>query len=148
MTHSRHLLRGTAEDHKKTQDSITGILLDISTYDLGNIVLLHVTTTFNALNNQLSYASIQNRVLDIPSVCFSSMKLQAWTLSYRVMPAGLRYVQGPGITLSNHIHGAIWCSMQEVWNCEAYRQPCSPSLSKHCTVIPRLTSDPANEFFG
>jgi len=77
MTHSRHLLRGTAEDHKKTQDSITGILLDISTYDLGNIVLLHVTTTFNALNNQLSYASIQNRVLDIPSVCFSSMKLQA-----------------------------------------------------------------------
>ena len=43
MRHSRHLLQGTAEDLKKPQDSTTGILLDISTYDLGNTALIHVT---------------------------------------------------------------------------------------------------------
>lgn len=98
---------------KKPQDSTTGILLDISTYDRGNNALLHVIT-FSAVSKQLRYDSIQNRIPGIPSFCFSNMKLQTWTLWYRVVLAGLRYVHMPGITLSNHIHGAIWCSMHEV----------------------------------
>jgi hypothetical protein len=133
MRHSRHLLRSIAEDHKKPQDSITGILLDISNSDLGNCV---TSRDYNIqCSKQLSYASMQNRIPGIPSVCFSTMKLQTWTLCYRVVLAGLRYVHLPVITLSNHIHGAIWCSMNEVWNCEAYGQPCSRSLSKHCIEI-------------
>jgi hypothetical protein len=94
--------------------------------------LRHTTTTLIAVNNQLSYASIQNCIPGIPSACFCSIKLQTWHCAVGWWLQDCVTFTG---TLSHHIHGVIWCTMHKVWHCEAYRQPCSPSLSKYGTEI-------------